>query len=57
MGTAEGPEPRGAHRRLIMDAIGLAVADALPPEYRGVYRNADDFADARTVLRDVRDAA
>jgi hypothetical protein len=40
-----------------MDAIGLAVADALPPEYRGVYRNADDFADARTVLRDVRDAA
>jgi 1-acyl-sn-glycerol-3-phosphate acyltransferase len=44
-------------RRLIMDAIGLAVADALPQQYRGVYRNADDFPDARTVLRDVRDAA
>ena len=28
-------------RRLIMDAIGLAVAEAVPPEYRGVYRNAD----------------
>ena len=40
-------------RRLIMDAIGLAVAEALPPEYRGVYRNAGDFLEAKTVLRGV----
>ena len=44
-------------RRLIMDAIGLAVAEALPPEYRGVYLNADRFPDAKSVLHDSRDTA
>jgi 1-acyl-sn-glycerol-3-phosphate acyltransferase len=47
----------GGDRRLVMDAIGLAVAEALPPEYRGVYRNADSFPDAKSVLRDSRDTA
>jgi 1-acyl-sn-glycerol-3-phosphate acyltransferase len=42
-------------RRLIMDAIGLAVAEALPAEYRGVYANADSYPEARGVLRDSRD--
>jgi 1-acyl-sn-glycerol-3-phosphate acyltransferase len=41
-------------RRLIMDAIGLAVAEALPSEYRGVYRNPNDFPDAGAILRDLR---
>lgn len=40
-------------RRLIMDAIGLAVAAALPPEYRGVYRSDDSFPDAKNVLREL----
>ncbi len=44
-------------RRLVMDAIGLAVAEALPPEYRGVYRNADDLPNAKSVLHDSRDTA
>ena len=44
-------------RRLVMDAIGLAVAEVLLPEYRGVYRNADSFPDARSVLLDSRGTA
>jgi hypothetical protein len=40
-----------------MDAIGLAVAEALPPEYQGVYGNPDSFADAKNVLRDSSDRA
>ena len=43
-------------RRVTMDAIGLAVAEALPPEYRGVYRNGSDFPEAETILRDLRAA-
>ena len=42
-------------RRLMMDAIGLAIAELLPPEYRGAY--GDDVAalgDARRLLRDLR---
>lgn len=41
-------------RRLVMDAIGLAVAGLLPSQYRGVYRNADDFSKARDVLEAAR---
>ena len=37
-------------RRLTMDAIGLAVAELLPPEYRGVYGNERSFAEATRVL-------
>lgn len=44
-------------RRLVMDAIGLAIAEALPVEYRGVYCNADSFPDAKGVLRESRDTA
>ena len=41
-------------RRLVMDAIGLAVADVLPPDYRGVYRDRHLFADASKVLEGCR---
>jgi 1-acyl-sn-glycerol-3-phosphate acyltransferase len=44
-------------RRLVMDAIGLAVAEALPPEYRGSYRRADIFPEASDVLHDSRNPA
>jgi hypothetical protein len=39
---------------VIMDAIGLAVAEALPVTYRGAYRDAASFPDASGVLRDLR---
>jgi 1-acyl-sn-glycerol-3-phosphate acyltransferase len=42
----------GGDRRLTMDAIGLAVAELLPPEYRGVYGNEHSFVDASRVLHD-----
>lgn len=41
-------------RRVVMDAIGLAVADVLPPEYRGVYGDRRLFADASKALEDCR---
>ena len=41
-------------RRLVMDAIGLAVADALPSAYRGVYGNAESFPEAKNILSDSR---
>ncbi len=41
-------------RRVIMDAIGLAVAEVALPSYRGVYADAGRFPEARDVLRDVR---
>jgi 1-acyl-sn-glycerol-3-phosphate acyltransferase len=44
-------------RRLMMDAIGLAVAEALPPAYRGSYRSADIFPEAGDVLLDSRNTA
>jgi 1-acyl-sn-glycerol-3-phosphate acyltransferase len=44
-------------RRLVMDAIGLAVAEVVPPEYQGVYREARDFPDASRVLHDSRSDA
>jgi hypothetical protein len=28
-------------RRMMMDRVGQAVADLLPPEYRGVYAHAE----------------
>jgi hypothetical protein len=34
----------------MMDAVGLAIADLLPPEYRGAYADdAPDLDDARAV--------
>jgi 1-acyl-sn-glycerol-3-phosphate acyltransferase len=50
-------ESAGRVRRLAMDAMGLAIAEQLPPEYRGVY--AEDTADleaAREVLARARNA-
>jgi 1-acyl-sn-glycerol-3-phosphate acyltransferase len=45
-------ERTGRDRRLVMDVVGLAIAELLPPEYRGAY--ADDAADldgARRLMR------
>lgn len=39
------------HRRAVMDAIGLAIADLLPSSYRGVYADASAFQEARRLLR------
>lgn len=44
-------------RRLVMDAIGLAVAEAVPPKYRGVYGDTASFAKAKRVLQDLRSTA
>ena len=38
-------------RRVVMDAIGLAIAGLLPPSYRGIYDDAATFPDARSVLQ------
>ena len=44
-------------RRVVMDAIGLAVAEAVPPKYRGVYGDEGGFAKAKKVLQDSRRTA
>jgi 1-acyl-sn-glycerol-3-phosphate acyltransferase len=44
-------------RRVIMDAIGLAVAEVVPTDYQGVYRSADGFPAAEGALRDARNTA
>jgi 1-acyl-sn-glycerol-3-phosphate acyltransferase len=44
----------GGSRRLAMDAIGLAIAELLPPPYRGAYGNSTDFQRARNVLQHAR---
>jgi 1-acyl-sn-glycerol-3-phosphate acyltransferase len=49
-------ERAGDNRRLMMDVIGLAIAEVLPASYRGAY--ADDVAEldaARELLRSLRD--
>lgn len=38
-------------RRVAMDAIGLAIAELLPPSYGGVYANAGDYTDSTIALR------
>jgi len=41
-------------RQLMMDAVGIAIADLLPPEYRGVYGDATAmFRDAAALAADV----
>jgi hypothetical protein len=37
-------------RRLMMDAVGLAIAAILPPAYRGFYAKPPAFAEAQRVL-------
>jgi 1-acyl-sn-glycerol-3-phosphate acyltransferase len=42
------------HRRLMMDAVGLAIAELLPPEFRGAYGDeAADLGDARRLRHDL----
>lgn len=38
-------------RRVTMDGIGLAIAELVPPSYRGVYANASEYGDAAIALR------
>ena len=38
-------------RRIVMDAIGLAIAGLLPPAYRGVYFDPATYPDAMAVLQ------
>jgi 1-acyl-sn-glycerol-3-phosphate acyltransferase len=41
-------------RRLMMDAVGLAIAAVLPPDYRGAYADdAEGLDDARRILSDL----
>lgn len=45
----------GADRRLMMDAVGVAIAQVLPPEYAGEYGSGEaDLSDARRVLAAAR---
>lgn len=47
----------GGDRRLMMDAVGLAIAELLPAEYRGAYGDTGaGLAMARRVLVDARQA-
>jgi 1-acyl-sn-glycerol-3-phosphate acyltransferase len=46
-------EARG-DRRVVMDAVGLAVAELLPAPYRGVYADPAAFAEADAVLSRAR---
>jgi hypothetical protein len=39
-------------RRLVMDTLGLAIAQLVPASYRGVYGNEHEFLDAMRVLQD-----
>jgi 1-acyl-sn-glycerol-3-phosphate acyltransferase len=42
-------------RRLMMDAVSLAIAERLPPEYRGAYADdAPDLDQARALLARLR---
>lgn len=43
----------GGDRRVMMDAVGLAVAHLLPPPYRGAYDDGVDLGDARAVFADL----
>jgi 1-acyl-sn-glycerol-3-phosphate acyltransferase len=41
-------------RRIMMDAIGVAIAELLPPEFHGVYEHgAPDLGEARRLRRDL----
>lgn len=39
----------GGDRKLVVDAVGLAIADVLPPAYRGVYGDAAAFDAAHQI--------
>ena len=44
----------GGNRRIVVDAIGLAVAELLPPAYRGFYAAGAEHQDALAVLQGAR---
>jgi 1-acyl-sn-glycerol-3-phosphate acyltransferase len=44
-------EGAGGDRRLMMDAVGLAIASVLPASYRGAYADASEFSEAARLLR------
>jgi 1-acyl-sn-glycerol-3-phosphate acyltransferase len=44
-------------RRVMLDAIGLAIADLLPPEYRGAYGDRAEFAAAARALAEAESAS
>jgi 1-acyl-sn-glycerol-3-phosphate acyltransferase len=44
-------ERSAGDRRLVMDAIGLAIAEVLPLAYRGVYASEEPFGDAGSLMR------
>jgi 1-acyl-sn-glycerol-3-phosphate acyltransferase len=43
------------HRQTAMDLIGLAIAELIPPSYRGVYDDVTAFADAAHALSAARE--
>jgi 1-acyl-sn-glycerol-3-phosphate acyltransferase len=48
-------EIAGRDRRLMMDIVGLAIAEQLPPDYRGAYAdNATDLDQPRKLLAQLR---
>jgi 1-acyl-sn-glycerol-3-phosphate acyltransferase len=46
----------GGDRRVVMDAVGLAVAEVLPPGYRGVYGQPEALDAAAAALANARPA-
>jgi 1-acyl-sn-glycerol-3-phosphate acyltransferase len=53
-GAAALIDAAGGDRRLIMDAIGLAIAAELPEASRGVYTDASSYPDAARILAAAR---
>ena len=47
-------ERADGNRRLMMDVIGLAIAELLPPHYRGVYGDATNLDEARRLSHEIR---
>ena len=43
----------GGDGRVMMDAVGLAIASLLPPDYRGTYDDAADLGEARAAFDDL----
>jgi 1-acyl-sn-glycerol-3-phosphate acyltransferase len=47
----------GGNRQLMMDCVGLAIAELLPPDYRGVFGgHTREFDEARRVLSKLRES-
>jgi 1-acyl-sn-glycerol-3-phosphate acyltransferase len=46
----------GGNRQLMMDSVGLAIAQLLPIEYRGAYGDGAAFEDARRLLNSLHES-